>query len=112
MSSTTALTLEQGLAHLASMVGPDHVSHGGDAGQTIMVAPADAQQVAEVLRFANANGLAVTPSGSGTKREWGSRVAADVELSLKRLCGVREHAWQDMTCTVEAGCTWAAMQAR
>ena len=24
---------------------------------------------------------------------------------------LREHAWQDMTCTVEAGCTWAAMQA-
>jgi glycolate oxidase FAD binding subunit len=23
---------------------------------------------------------------------------------------VREHAWHDMTCTVEAGCTWAAMQ--
>jgi glycolate oxidase FAD binding subunit len=24
---------------------------------------------------------------------------------------LREHPWQDMTCTVEAGCTWAAMQA-
>jgi len=24
---------------------------------------------------------------------------------------VREHAWQDMTCTVQAGCTWSAMQA-
>ena len=23
---------------------------------------------------------------------------------------LREHSWQDMTCTVEAGCTWAAMQ--
>ena len=23
---------------------------------------------------------------------------------------VREHPWQDMTCTVEAGCTWQAMQ--
>ena len=23
---------------------------------------------------------------------------------------LREHPWQDMTCTVEAGCTWASMQ--
>ena len=23
---------------------------------------------------------------------------------------LRDHAWQDMTCTVEAGCPWAAMQ--
>ena len=77
-----------------------------------MVEPADAQQVAEVLRFANANGLAVTPSGGGTKAEWGNRVPADIELSLRRMYEVREHAWQDMTCTVQAGCTWAAMQAR
>ena len=112
MGSTTALTLEQGLARLASIVGRDHVSQSDDAGQTIKVAPADAQQIAEVLRFANSNHLAVMPSGNGTKLEWGNRVASEIELSLKRLCAVREHAWQDMTCTVGAGCTWEAMQAR
>ncbi len=26
------------------------------------------------------------------------------------MCELREHAWQDMTCTVQAGCSWAAMQ--
>ena len=68
------------------------------------------QQISEVLRFANANGLTVMPSGSGTKLGWGNPVVPNIELSLKRICEVREHAWQDMTCTVEAGCSWEAMQ--
>jgi glycolate dehydrogenase FAD-binding subunit len=29
---------------------------------------------------------------------------------MKRLNQLREHAWQDMTCTVQAGCSWMAMQ--
>jgi glycolate oxidase FAD binding subunit len=70
------------------------------------------RQIAEVLRFANANGLTVMPSGSGTKLGWGNPVVPDIELSMKRICQLREHAWQDMTCTVEAGCTWGAMQAQ
>src|SRR5581483_2200314 len=32
-------------------------------------------------------------------------------LSLERMHRLREHTWEDMTCSVEAGCTWAAMQA-
>ncbi len=42
---------------------------------------------------------------------WGNPVAAGIRLELKRMNTLREHPWQDMTCTVEAGCTWAAMQA-
>jgi glycolate oxidase FAD binding subunit len=38
-------------------------------------------------------------------------VAADIRLEMKRMKVLREHPWQDMTCTVEAGCNWAAMQA-
>ena len=110
MGAAAGLTLEQGLAHLASIVGREHVAVRDDAGQTITVAPGDAQQIAEVLRFANANGLVVMPSGSGSKSGWGHAVAPDIELSMKRLSEVREHAWQDMTCTVLAGCGWAAMQ--
>jgi glycolate oxidase FAD binding subunit len=112
MSSSAAFTLEQGISHLASIVGPEHVGLGGEANQTIAVAPADALQIAEVLRFANANGLTVAPTGGGTKQSWGNPVAADIELSLNRRCELREHAWQDMTCTVQAGCSWAAMQAQ
>jgi len=37
-------------------------------------------------------------------------VAPALVLDMHRLNTLREHTWQDMTCTVEAGCTWAAMQ--
>jgi glycolate oxidase FAD binding subunit len=110
MSASTALTLEQGMASLASIVGQEHVALRDEASPAIVTAPADAQQIAEVLKFATANGLVVMPSGGRTKLGWGNPVAPDIELSLARLNQVREHAWQDMTCTVQAGCAWAAMQ--
>ena len=108
MSTSAALTLEQSMAHLASIVGQEHALLRGE---TIVAAPGDTQQIAEILRFAHANGLAVTPTCGGTKLGWGNPVATDVQLSLQRLHSLREHAWQDMTCTVEAGCSWASLQA-
>ncbi len=110
MSTSTALTLEQGMAALASIVGREHVALRDEARPAIVTTPADAQQIAEVLKFANANGLGVMPSGGRTKLGWGNPVRPDIELSLARMNQVREHAWQDMTCTVQAGCAWAAMQ--
>jgi glycolate oxidase FAD binding subunit len=107
MNIAAALTLEQVAAHLASIVGQEH-THLSD--ETIDAAPGSTQQIAEILRFANANGLTVTPTGRGTKLGWGNPVVAEIRLSLERMNTLREHAWQDMTCTVEAGCTWAAMQ--
>ena len=108
MSISAALTLEQVKSHLASIVGEEHARL---CGKTIFVAPAGTQQIAEILRFADANGLAVMPTGSGTKLGWGNPVAPDVQLDMTRLDALHEHAWQDMTCTVQAGCRWAAMQA-
>jgi glycolate oxidase FAD binding subunit len=107
MSTSAALTLEQGAAHLAAIVGAEHAIVSGE---TLVAVPGDVQQVSEVLRFANANGLTMMPSGSGTKLGWGNPVVPDIELSMKRICQLREHAWQDMTCTVDAGCSWEAMQ--
>jgi glycolate oxidase FAD binding subunit len=101
-----AMTLEQGAAYMASIMGGEHVSIRRDNGQTIAVDPADVQQVGEVLRFANANRLVTVPTCGGTKLGWGNPVSPHIELSMKRLCAVREHAWQDMTCTVQAGCRW------
>jgi len=75
------------------------------------VAPVDVQQIAAVLRYADAQGLSVTPVGGGTKLGWGNPVEPQLALDMHRMNAVREHAWQDMTCTVQAGCTWAAMQA-
>jgi glycolate oxidase FAD binding subunit len=108
MSITAALTLEECRTHLASIAGEEHAQISGES---VGVAPADARQIAEVLRFADANGITVMPSGSGTKVGWGNPVAAGIRLDLKRMNTLLEHPWQDMTCTVEAGCTWAAMEA-
>ncbi|HEY6490101.1 MAG: FAD-binding oxidoreductase [Terracidiphilus sp.] len=102
------LTLDQGLDRLGGIVGTEHTRLRGE---TIVASPADALQIAEALRFARSNGLTVTPTGSSSKLGWGNPVDADIELSLTRLQSLREHAWQDMTCTVEAGCAWDAMQA-
>ena len=110
MSMTVALTLEEGMAHLASIAGNEYVSVRNETGQAIAVSPADAQQVAAILEFAHANRLATVPTCGGTKLDWGNPVVPHIELCLKRLAEVREHAWQDMTCTVQAGCTWRAMQ--
>jgi glycolate oxidase FAD binding subunit len=109
MSTSAALTQEQGAVHLAGIVGTEHAIVRGD---TVVAVPADVRQIAGVLRFANANGLTVMPSGSGTKLGWGNPVVPDIELSMRRICQLREHAWQDMTCTVEAGCAWGAMQSQ
>jgi glycolate oxidase FAD binding subunit len=74
------------------------------------IAPANTEEVAAALRFASENRLAVVPRGGGTKQGWGYPVTPGVVLDTRRLNQLREHTWQDMTCTVEAGCTWAAMQ--
>jgi glycolate oxidase FAD binding subunit len=92
---------------VAAIVGVEHVAREQDG---VTVAPADTQQVSEVLRFANEHGLAVMPVGGGTKLGWGNPVAAQIRLSLARLNRVLEHPWEDLTCTVQAGCTWASMQ--
>jgi glycolate oxidase FAD binding subunit len=95
-------------ASLAAILGPAHVSVVDD---TIAVAPENTEQVASVLRFSNENGLSVSTVGSGTKRRWGNPVHSKIILHTRRLNALLEHTWQDMTCTVQAGCTWSSMQA-
>jgi len=76
-----------------------------------VVEPGSEQELAKVLKLANAAGLGVTPRGGGTKLEWGNRPAqADVILSTARLHRVIEHAWADLTVSAEAGCTIAKLQ--
>jgi len=73
--------------------------------------PANAEEVATLLRDADGRGLAVLPRAGGTKLDWGNPPArAGVTLSLARLNRILEHAWADLTVTVEAGCTMAALQ--
>jgi glycolate oxidase FAD binding subunit len=92
---------------LAAIVGLEYVR---DLGGAVAVAPGNTEEVAAVLRLAQKNHLAVVERGGGTKQGWGYPVASALVLEMHRLNTLREHTWQDMTCTVEAGCTWAALQ--
>jgi glycolate oxidase FAD binding subunit len=73
---------------------------------TLLIEPATEQELAKVLKLANEASLKVIPRGGGTKLAWGNPPQrADIVLSTARLNAVLEHAWSDLTITVEAGCT-------
>lgn len=107
MPPATTTSREQALTHLSAIAGPTHIHL---TAESLSVAPADAEQVSSILRFANEHGLTVVPTGSGAKLAWGNPVAPDIFLGLGRMNALNEHAWQDLTCTVQSGCAWAAMQ--
>ena len=91
---------------LTTITGPEHVRPG----DTIEVSPANTQQISEILRYANENRLTVSPIGGGTKQTWGNPTKTNIHIDLTRLNQVVEHPWQDLTCTVQAGCTWTTLQ--
>lgn len=73
--------------------------------------PEDEQQLASLLSCANEMGVVVIPRGSGTKLDWGNPPKkAEVVLSTARIDRILEHAWADLTVTVQAGCTVQALQ--
>ena len=74
------------------------------------IEPANTEEIAAILRCADKGGFSVIPYGGGTKQSWGNPVQPSVILHTHRIDTVLEHTWQDMTCTVEAGCLWSAMQ--
>jgi glycolate oxidase FAD binding subunit len=77
----------------------------------LVVEPGSEKELAAVLRCADAAGLRVVPRGGGTKIGWGNPpTRADLILSLVRLNRVIEHAWADLTVSVEAGCTFQQLQ--
>ena len=102
---------------LRQIVGEEYVRHAvpDDAidgvSPQFVVEPGDEKEVAAVLRCANTAGLGVIPRGAGSKMSWG-RIPkkADLVVSLRRLNRVREHAWADLTATVEPGCRVADFQ--
>jgi len=78
---------------------------------TLVVEPGNEQELAKVLKLANTAGLAVIPRGGGTKLEWGNPPErSDLILSTARMNRVIEHAWADLTVSVQAGCTVAKLQ--
>ena len=102
---------------LSAIVGPEHLRPAtpADAVDAVqpsgVIAPGSAQEIAQVLRYCNSAGLAIIPRGGGSQLGLGNRPRkADFILSLERLNRVIEHAWGDMTVTVEAGCTIDRLQ--
>jgi len=76
-----------------------------------IVEPRSAEEVAAVLKWCNANNVALAPRGGGTKLDWGNPPRAlDLILSTRALNRVVEHAWQDLTVTAQAACATADLQ--
>jgi len=79
----------------------------------LCAAPRSADGVAEVLRHAGKERLAVIPRGAGTKLGWGMPPArADVVLSTEGLDRVVEHAASDLVVRAQAGGRLADLQAQ
>ena len=78
---------------------------------TMVFEPVNEVELATALRYADSAGLSVIPRGSGSKLGWGNPpTRADLVLSTARLNRVIEHAWADLTVSVEAGCTIGTLQ--
>ena len=110
----TASTIEE---KLRSIVGPEYfrAANVSDAVMGVqpqfVVEPASEQELAAVLSCANGAEIAVIPRGGATKLTWGNPPKpAGLILSTARLNRILEHAWADLTVTVEAGCTLQALQ--
>jgi glycolate oxidase FAD binding subunit len=102
---------------LVSILGPDHVQAGhaadviGGIQPRTVVNPGNERELAEVLRRSNEAGIAIIPRGGGTKLGWGNPPSrAELVLSTARLNAITEHAWADLTVSVEAGCTMQKLQ--
>ena len=110
------LTLPPGLS---GVVGPDGlVPAEGLSGYAVdgltpraVIRPESREAVAEVLAWANAEGLKVSPRGGGTQTCLGNAAAGlDIVLDLTRLDRVLDYEPADLTATVEAGITLQAFQ--
>lgn len=75
-----------------------------------VASPSSTQEVAVLVRSADACGVGIEIRGAGTKRGWAGSVSGDLLLETRALAGVREHSWQDLTATVGAGTVWSHMQ--
>lgn len=109
------------IAELESLLGPGAVLPPERAAQFAVdgavpraaVAPATAEEAAELLRYAGRRGLAVIPWGAGTLMALGNLPRRyDIALSLARLDRVLEHEPADLTVTCQAGIPLSRLQER
>jgi glycolate oxidase FAD binding subunit len=77
----------------------------------MVIEPGSADEIARMLKTASSAGLQVIPRGGATKMDWGNPPrGGDLILSTRRMNRIVEHAWGDMTATVEAGCPLQQLQ--
>ncbi|MDQ3650920.1 MAG: FAD-binding oxidoreductase [Acidobacteriota bacterium] len=95
----------------ARIVGAAHVSGLRSASDTIIVAPASAEEACEVLRLASSEGWSVVPAGGRTWLDMngtdGTRRGGDVVITTERLTQIIEHEPADLVATAQAGVTLA-----
>jgi glycolate oxidase subunit GlcD len=94
---------------IASVVGDENVSEPAfmdvrGLRAPVEVFPGDERQLAEVMRMAYEDRLAVCVRGGGTKLQWGNRPRRlDLLVSTARLCETVDLNPDDLTVTVQAG---------
>ncbi|MBF8299036.1 MAG: linked oxidase-like protein [Dehalococcoidia bacterium] len=112
---TLATSLSQALADI---VGPANRTVGEQARQfavdqatpQAVAFPATPEEVAQLLKLADERGLTVTPRGGGTAMSMGyPPERLDLVLGTRRLNQIVAHEPRDLTVTVEAGLTMAAL---
>jgi glycolate oxidase FAD binding subunit len=115
--SSSGVGVDAAWSDLRALVGAEHLRAATmeDAVDGILpemvVEPGNAEEVASVLKIATAASLAIIPRGGATKMAWGNPPdGGGLILSTRHLNRIVEHAWGDMTATVEAGCTFQQFQ--
>jgi glycolate oxidase FAD binding subunit len=76
------------------------------------VTPASAEEIADLLRAASADGRTVAPVGGGTRSRRGRPAEPDERISTAGLTRVVDHIPAELTATVEAGLPAAALAER
>ncbi|RRR71529.1 MAG: FAD-binding oxidoreductase [Candidatus Viridilinea halotolerans] len=97
-----------GASNLSSTTAP-YAIHGQTP--AFVVAPGSAEELAQVVALCNGAKVPLVPWGGGTRQLWGRPVAADsfVVVTTKRMHRVLIYNPADLTISVEAGMTLAAL---
>lgn len=104
---------------LAAIVGPDGLSeetapfavHG--CAPALVITPATVEDLARAVAACHAARVPLVPWGGGTRQRWGRPIAAET-FAVLRTTGLRSillHEPDDLTISVEAGMTFAALNA-
>lgn len=107
------------VSRLETLLGAESVGASGTDAWAVdglapaaVIRPADAEQIAAVLRLCAECGAAVVPWGGGTAMSVGNVPrAVDIVLRTDRLSAVVEHDHANLTATVQAGITLGALGA-